>query len=139
LANLNRIILIGRLTADPEKREALDGMAMVKFRLAVSRPQSGTDFIDVVAWRQAAELAGTTLKKGALALVDGRIQNRSFEDQSGKRRWATEVIAREVLALDGRQPAAAVAAKADSALPDWGTVAEEEVVDETDLSSDLPF
>jgi single-strand DNA-binding protein len=107
--------------------------------LAVSRPQSGTDFIDVVAWRQAAELAGTTLKKGALALVDGRIQNRSFEDQSGKRRWATEVIAREVLALDGRQPAAAVAAKADSALPDWGTVAEEEVVDETDLSSDLPF
>lgn len=139
MANLNRIILIGRLTADPEKREALDGMAMVKFRLAVSRPQSGTDFIDVVAWRQAAELAGTTLKKGALALVDGRIQNRSFEDQSGKRRWATEVIAREVLALDGRQPAAAVAAKADSALPDWGTVAEEEVVDETDLSSDLPF
>jgi single-strand DNA-binding protein len=139
LANLNRIILIGRLTADPEKREALDGMAMVKFRLAVSRPQSGTDFIDIVAWRQAAELAGTTLKKGALALVDGRIQNRSFEDQSGKRRWATEVIAREVLALDGRQPAAAVAAKADSALPDWGTMAEEEVVDETDLSSDLPF
>lgn len=140
MANLNRIILVGRLTADPEVRNTMDGMAMAKFRLAVNRIQNGIDFIDVVAWRQLAEFAGGALKKGALTLVDGRIQNRAFEDQTGKRRWVTEVVAKAVHPLEQKAGAAvsAKAVEAEPALPDWSSVAEE-VPDDTDLASDLPF
>jgi len=126
LANLNRIILAGRLTADPDSRSTMDGVAMAKFRLAVARPsigQGGTDFVDVVAWRKVAEDCGDKLRKGQLVLVEGRIQNRSYDDQTGKRHWVTEVVARSVVPL-GKSSAAPVPA--------------EESVEE-DLSGDLPF
>jgi single-strand DNA-binding protein len=139
LANLNRIILVGRLTADPEVRSTLDGLPMAKFRLAVNRQagggrDNGTDFIDVVAWRRLAEVCGDYLKKGRLVLVEGRIQIRTFEDQTGQRRWATEVVARNMQMLDrtstpGRQPEAR----------DAGPEAGEEFVDDSDLAGDLPF
>ncbi|MFC1637481.1 single-stranded DNA-binding protein [Candidatus Margulisiibacteriota bacterium] len=126
MANLNRIILVGRLTADPEGRSTMDGIPMTKFRLVVARPFGGTDLIDVIAWRKAAETCSQYLKKGKLALVEGRIQIRSFEDQAGQRRWATEVVARNVSMLDkspveNNQPAG------------------EEAVEDADLASDLPF
>lgn len=131
MANLNRIILIGRLTSDPEGRATLDGIPMSKFRVAVDRQrQSGTDFIDVVAWRRPAEFCSEYLKKGSLVLVEGRIQVRSFEDQTGQRRWATEVVARNVQMLD----------KAKTQSPSGaGPQPEEEFVDDADLAGDLPF
>jgi single-strand DNA-binding protein len=140
LANLNRIILIGRLTADPEARNTMDGLPMAKFRLAVDRVPNGTDFIDIVVWRELADFTANSLKKGALVLVDGRIQNRSFEDQAGQRRYVTEVVAKVVQMLDKKTAANQPAmASEEPALPAWGAEPEEESVDDTDLVSDLPF
>jgi single-strand DNA-binding protein len=104
---------------------------MAKFRLAVNRQrQSGTDFVDVIAWRRAAEVCSDYLKKGILVLVEGRIQIRSFEDQAGQRRWATEVVARNVQMLDKSQ-----VAETQNPQPETN----EELVDDTGLESDLPF
>lgn len=131
MANLNRIILVGRLASDPEARVTVDGLPVAKFRLAVNRPlgggNSGTDLIDVVAWRRLAEICGEYLKKGQLVLVEGRIQNRSFEDQMGQKRWVTEVVAKNMTMLE-KTPVPVVAQDV-----------EEEVVDDSDLVSDLPF
>ena len=143
MANLNRIILVGRLAADPETRMTVEGLPMAKFRLAVNRPmaggENGVDFIDIVAWRRLAEICGQYLKKGRLALVEGRIQNRSFEDQTGQRRWVTEVVAKNMTMLDdqhskGLEPSAAAAETRGPV-----SEAEEEVVDDSDLEGDLPF
>lgn len=128
---------MGRLTADPESRVTVEGIPMAKFRLVVNRPvaggASGTDFIDVVAWRRLAEVCTQHLKKNALVLVEGRIQNRSFEDQTGQRRWVTEVVASN-LTLLGK--AAIPDAKTDDfQLESTG----EETVEDADLASDLPF
>ncbi len=132
MANLNRIILIGRLTADPETRNTTDGLPMAKFRLAVNRIQNGTDFIDVIAWRGLAEVCGDLLKKGSLALIEGRIQNRAFEDQSGQRRWVTEVVARSMQVMEKKGGQTQAAEPTPS-------VEAEEAVDDADLASDLPF
>ncbi len=96
---LNRIILIGRLTKDPELRYTPNGRAVAGFTLAVDRPfknQQGereTDFISIVVWGPQAENCANYLSKGKLAAVDGRLQIRSFEGQDGQRRWITEVVA----------------------------------------------
>ena len=142
MANLNRIILVGRPTADPETRNTMDGLPMAKFKLAVSRPQNGTDLIDVIAWRQLAEVCGDLLKKGSLVLVEGRIQNRSFEDQSGQRRWVTEVVAQNMKMMEKPSVARPQLAPSDaegSPVEDNQQKKEEEAVKDIDLASDLPF
>lgn len=143
MANLNRIILVGRLTADPEGRTTTEGTAVTKFRLAVERPVAGakrednTDFIDIVAWQRLAEVCAQYLKKGRLVLVEGRIQNRSFEDQSGQRRWVTEVIARNMTMLERGQEMAGKGREEEKAFT--APVADEEFVDDSGLEGDLPF
>jgi len=108
VAGLNKIILVGTLLSDPETRQAMDGVSVTKFKMTVSN-YPGTDQnisnIEVVAWRRLAEICGQYLKKGKLALIEGRIQNRSFEDQDGQRKWVTEVVASNMQMLDGKQPA----------------------------------
>lgn len=131
MANLNRIILVGRLTADPLSRATSEGLPMTKFRLAVNRPQGGADFIDIIAWQKLAEVCGEYLKKGQLVLVEGRIQIRSFEDQSGQRRWVTEVVARNMQMLEKSKVAGHESPVEERV--------DEEVEDDTDLASDLPF
>lgn len=133
MANLNRIILVGRLTADPETRSTMDGLPMAKFRLEVGRPQGGADFVDIVAWRRVAEDCGDNLKKGSLALVEGRIQNRSFEDQTGQRRWVTEVVAKNVTMLEKSEVAGS------KLQVDGKPETNEAPADDIDLASDLPF
>jgi len=128
VANLNRIILVGRLTADLESRSTMDGIPMAKFRLAVGRPQGGDDFFDIIAWRREAENLGGKVQKDTMLLVEGRIQIRSFEDQSGQRRWVTEVVARNVQILDQAKVSGPV-----SSMP------ESEIIDEASLADDLPF
>ena len=107
---LNRVILIGRLVADPELRYTQSGTAVTNFRLAVDRSftnQSGereTDFIPIVVWDKQAETCANYLNKGRLVAVDGRLQVRSYDAQDGSRRWVTEVVAQDVRFLDwGRQ------------------------------------
>jgi single-strand DNA-binding protein len=99
---LNRIVLIGRLTKDPELRYTPSGIAVATFTLAVDRNYKSaqgereTDFINIVTWRQLAELCANYLSKGKLAAVDGRLQIRSFEGQDGQRRTVAEVVADNV-------------------------------------------
>lgn len=99
---LNRIILIGRLTKDPDLRYTPNGVGVAKFTLAVDRNfknQQGekeTDFINIVVWQKQAENVANYLSKGKMAAVDGRLQIRSFEGQDGQRRWVTEVVAETV-------------------------------------------
>ncbi|AVX31826.1 single-strand binding protein [Carboxydocella thermautotrophica] len=105
---LNRIILIGRLTRDPELRYTNTGKAVARFTLAIDRPfknQAGereADFINVVVWGQMAENCSKYLSKGKLAAVDGRLETRSFEGKDGNRRQITEVVAENVRFLSPR-------------------------------------
>jgi single-strand DNA-binding protein len=103
---LNRIVLIGRLTRDPELRYTPNGHAVASFTLAVDRPfnnpqgERETDFIDIVSWRKLAETVSGHLQKGRLVAVQGRLQIRSYETQDGQRRKAAEVVADDVRFLD---------------------------------------
>jgi single-strand DNA-binding protein len=134
VANLNRIILVGRLAQDPQVRFTVEGAAMAKFTLAVSRfggqgGKEATDFIDIIAWRRLAEICGELLKKDSLCLIEGRIQTRQFEVEGGGRRYATEVVARSMQLLEPKK--AAVAAE-----PPQAVVDEDEIFEP---SEDLPF
>lgn len=106
---LNRIILIGRLTRDPELRYTPAGVAVTQFTLAVDRTFTGqngereADFIPVVTWRQLAETCANYLRKGRLTAVEGRIQVRNYENNEGKRVYVTEVIADNVRFLESTQ------------------------------------
>jgi len=103
---LNRVILIGRLTRDPELRYTPNGVAITQFTLAVDRPFSNSqsekeaDFIPVVTWRQLAETCANYLRKGRLAAVEGRIQVRNYENNEGRKVYVTEVIADNVRFLE---------------------------------------
>ncbi|MGI6098057.1 MAG: single-stranded DNA-binding protein [Dethiobacteria bacterium] len=104
---LNKVILIGRLTRDPELRYTpANGVAVANFRIAVDRPftnQQGereTDFIDIVVWRKQAEACSNYLTKGSLVAVEGRLQVRSYDDREGIRRRIAEVVAENVRFLE---------------------------------------
>ena len=96
---LNRIVLIGRLTRDPELRYTQSGIAVASFTLAVDRSYKSatgereTDFIDITVWRQQAENCAKYLAKGKLAAVDGSLHIRSYETSDGQKRKAAEVVA----------------------------------------------
>ncbi|OLN22318.1 single-stranded DNA-binding protein [Domibacillus antri] len=105
---INRVVLVGRLTKDPELRYTPNGVAVATFTLAVNRTytnQQGdreADFINCVIWRRPAENVANFLKKGSLAGVEGRIQTRNYEGQDGKRVYVTEVQADSVQFLEPR-------------------------------------
>ncbi|WP_458862342.1 single-stranded DNA-binding protein [Acidaminobacterium chupaoyuni] len=97
---LNKAILMGRLTADPELRHTQNNTPVTSFTLAVNRSfaKAGeqTDFIDIVAWSSTAEFVSKWFKKGMLVAVSGRIQTRTWEDKQGAKRKSVEVVADEV-------------------------------------------
>ena len=99
---LNKIILMGRLTRDPELRRTGSGTAVTSFSLAVDRDfksQGGdkeTDFIDIVAWRNTAEFVSKYFTKGRMAVVEGRLQMRDWTDKDGNKRRTAEVVADNV-------------------------------------------
>ncbi|ACV65017.1 single-strand binding protein [Desulfofarcimen acetoxidans DSM 771] len=103
---LNKVILIGRLTRDPELRYTPSGVAVTKFTLAVDRSipvnkgEKEADFIDIVTFQKLAEICSNLLGKGRLVAVDGRLQIRPYEDNQGVRRKSIEIIANEVKFLD---------------------------------------
>ena len=137
---LNRVILIGRLTRDPELRVTQSGISVASFSLAVDRPyasqggQRETDFIDCVAWRRLAETVSEHMRKGRLVAVDGRLQIRSYETQDGQRRRAAEVVCDDVRFLD--RPRDGAASGGYSGPDDGGRRGGEE---DTELPEDLPF
>ena len=95
---INRVVLVGRLTKDPDLRYTPSGAAVARFTLAVNRTFSNAqgereaDFINCTVWRKQAENTANFLKKGSLAGVEGRIQTGSYEGQDGKRVYTTEVV-----------------------------------------------
>ncbi|MFD0871798.1 Single-strand binding protein [Chlamydia abortus] len=103
---LNRVILIGRLTRDPELRYTPTGVAVTQFTLAVDRPftnqnnEREADFINIVTWRQLAETCANYLRKGRLTAVEGRIQVRNYDNNEGRRVYVTEVVADNVRFLE---------------------------------------
>lgn len=103
---LNRVVLIGRLTKDPDLRYTPAGHAVCRFTLAVDRSfsqEDEADFIPIVAWRKTAEACANYLRKGRLTAVDGRIQVRSYENEEGRRIYVTEVVADNVRFLESKK------------------------------------
>jgi len=108
---VNKVILIGNLGADPEVRYTPDGAPVANFNLATSESwndrtsgekQERTEWHRLVVWRKLAEIAGQYLKKGSKIYIEGKLQTRSWEDQSGQKRYTTEVVVNELQMLDSR-------------------------------------
>jgi single-strand DNA-binding protein len=103
---LNKVILIGRLTRDPEMRYTPQGVAVASFAIAVERPYTNAqkekevDYINIVVWRQQAELCAQYLRKGRLVAIDGRLQIRNYDNSEGKKVYVTEVVAESVRFLE---------------------------------------
>ena len=109
---LNKIILMGRLTRDPELRHTQSGTAVASFSLAVDRDfkdrntgEKSTDFIDIVAWRQTGEFVSKYFAKGRMAVVEGRLQIRDWTDKDGNKRRSAEVVADNVYFGDSKRDA----------------------------------
>jgi single-strand DNA-binding protein len=146
IALLNRVILIGRLTKDPELRYTPSGDAVTTFTIAVDRPFSGqqekreADFIPVVTWRQLAETCANYLLKGRLTAVEGRIQVRNYDNNEGRRVYVTEIVADEVTILSRPEGAE----RLNSKIPNYsseGTPASPSRIEQllSDENEDLPF
>lgn len=110
---MNKSMLIGRLTKDPEIRYTTSGAAVTTFTIAVSRNftnqqgERSSDFIPIVVWRGLAETCAKYLNKGRLVAVSGRIQTRSYDGKDGQKRYITEIVAEDVQFLDGSSNKAA--------------------------------
>ena len=103
MASFNKVILIGNMTADPELKQTTGGISVCSFSIAVNRRfaraeqgQQNVDFINIVTWRQQAEFVSRYFKKGNPILICGQLQTRSWNDNQGQKRYATEVVADEV-------------------------------------------
>lgn len=103
---LNKAILMGRLTADPELKHTQNNIPVTSFTLAVDRSfgkEKQTDFLDIVAWRNTAEFVAKWFRKGMLVAVSGRLQTRTWEDKQGNKRKTVEVVADEVFFAEGKR------------------------------------
>ncbi|WP_214480777.1 single-stranded DNA-binding protein [Bacillus sp. SM2101] len=107
---INQVILVGRMTKDPDMRYTNDGTAVLNFILAVNRNYKNaqgeidTDFVNCTVWRKAAENTATYCKKGSIVGITGRIQTRRYENQERKNVYVTEVIAESVRFMDVKKP-----------------------------------
>ena len=146
--NFNKVILGGRLTADPELRQTPQGIAVTSFSIAVNRPyarnteQQQADFINCVAWRSTAEFITRYFRKGSSICVTGALQNRTWTDQQGQKRYATDVVVSEANFVDSRNESGYTPAPAaDSYTAPAYSSTEEEAPKFEELSSDddLPF
>lgn len=139
---LNHIVLMGRLTRDPELRHTQSGTAVAGFSLAVERDFKGdtgdrdTDFIDCVAWRSTAEFVSKYLSKGRMAIVDGRLQMRDWTDRDGNKRRSAEVVADHVYFGDSKREAGTSQGQITAYQPSGEVDAFEELKDD---DGELPF
>ncbi|HKF15680.1 MAG TPA: single-stranded DNA-binding protein [Candidatus Dormibacteraeota bacterium] len=129
MSNLNKVMLIGRLTKDPEMRYTPSGQPVTSFSIATNRygksadgeRREFTDYHNIVAWnigtRTLAELVAQYTRKGSLVYIEGRLQTRSWEGQDGQKRRTTEVVANDVQFLDSRGTSAAAGGPSDEMQP----------------------
>lgn len=131
----NKVILVGNLVSDPELKSTTSGVNVTRFRIAVGRrfaKNGETDFIDIVAWRNTAEFVCRYFSKGKPILVSGALQNRSWTDSEGNKRYATEIVADEVSFVGSKGDNGQAAPSA----PTYGDTSGYETLDD---DSDLPF
>lgn len=132
---MNIVMLIGRLTSDPELKQN-EKYTQCKFTLAVNRIKEGTDFISCIAWNKQAEAINKYLKKGSQVAIEGRIQTGSYEDKQGNKRYTTDVIVQGINFIGSNEPIAKgkeediVKQETDDPWKDFG---EEVVLDDKDL------
>ena len=103
---MNKVLLTGRLTRDPEMRSLASGKSVTQFSVATNEYAGGkekSEFHNVVTWDRLAEICGQFLGKGQQVAIEGRLQTRSWDDDQGKRHWKTEVVASHVEMLSGRR------------------------------------
>ena len=147
--NFNKVILGGRLTADPELKQTPNGVPVVSFSIAVNRrfqsketAQQQTDFFNVTAWRATAEFVSRYFRKGSSICVVGTIQNRTWTDNNGQKRYATEVVADEAMFVDSKNESGAAGGQfgADSYnAPSYSSPAAAPKFEELKTDDDLPF
>lgn len=132
---MNKSILLGRLTRDPEVTYTQSGKVVCKFTLAVNRfgakdGEQSADFIPVVVWGKPAEMIGNSCQKGHRLLVEGRLQIRSYDAKDGTKRWVTEIIANSVDFIERRS---------DTVKPSGDSSGFEEFGQATPFDADIPF
>ena len=150
--NFNKVILAGRLTADPELRQTSQGIPVTSFTIAVNRAynrssegQQTADFINCVAWRSSAEFITKYFRKGSSICVCGSIQTRSWNDtQTGQKRYGTDVVVDEVSFVDSKSESTSsyggVSASAPVAAPSFSSAEQTaEKFEELSSDDDLPF
>ena len=136
--NLNKVILGGRLTSDVELKSTPSGVSVCTFTIAVNRKyqsegQQQADFFNITAWRATAEFVAKYFKKGSSICVVGSLQNRSWTDQQGVKRYATDIVADEAMFVDSKSedtPSAQKASQSQTFVPKF---------EDIPTDSDLPF
>ena len=141
---LNKVILMGRFTRDPELRSTPQGLSTCAFSIAVDRnfvrqgEERKADFINCVAWRQTAEFISKYFKKGSMVALEGSIQTRSWDDQDGKKRYATDVVVNQVYFAESKRDSQSSMGMDDSfAASDFGSLPEP--ISPMGTDDDLPF
>jgi single-strand DNA-binding protein len=144
--NLNKVILGGRLTADPELKTTSSGISVVTFSIAVNRrfskdsaQQNETDFFNVTAWRQTAEFVSRYFRKGSSICVSGSLQNRNWTDQQGQKHYRTDIVADEVMFVDSRSDSPASADFGGAAPAFSSPMGTAPKFEEIKTDDDLPF
>ena len=141
---LNCAVIMGRLTADPELRTTTTGISVTSFTVAVDRSyvkpgeDRQADFINVVAWRQTAEFVTRYFHKGSMIAVQGSIQTRNYEDKTGAKRNAFEIIADNVSFCGSKNDGGSAPAAAPAAAPSFSTASADDF-QTSDMDEDLPF
>ena len=153
--NLNKVILAGRITADPELKQTPSGVSLVTFSLAVNRrfgsrdgqgQQPEADFFRITAWRNTAEFIAKYFRKGSAICICGSIQNRSWTDQNGQKRYMTDIIAEEANFVESRNSQDGMGAPDAYSTPAYATPAYSSPAqntapkfEEIKTDDDLPF
>ena len=142
--NLNKVMLIGNLTRDPEMRYTPSGTAVCTFGIATNRTwvtdngdkKEETEFHRIVAWNKLAELCSQLLFKGRRVFVEGRLQTRQWTGQDGQQRTATEIVIEDMMLLDSKRQEDPAYAEASAGKP---VDNEQPVVDTVQVADDIPF
>lgn len=143
---LNKAILVGRLTRDPELKSTQSGVSVLNFTVAVQRKykdakgERQSDFINCVAFRQTADFISNYFKKGNMISIDGSIQTRSWDDNEGKRRYATEVVVNDAGFVESRRDSESSVQTHNNTFADEGSLPEMPTEFGSDATDDdLPF
>jgi single-strand DNA-binding protein len=142
MADLNKVILMGRMTADPELKQSTSGASVCSFNIAVNRKynkdgKNEVDFINIVTWRQQAEFVSRYFKKGSSIVICGSIQTRNWTDSQGNKRYATEVVADEV--SFGGNKGSSTEAKNEPYMPAAYSTENSQNFEEIPTDESLPF